>query len=307
MASVEVLCPHCNRKQKVPEHRLSEPVVCLVCQQMIDEPFMHKIAPENQELAIKLKGRLVNEWGTTKLDEVKSKADDYTGRFEPVEDDDETGDDTGTGTGTGRGPMFESGMYSSVPTRRSGLSTAARTYIIGLSLLALLACGVVAVGLVMLGQDEQGMSEIDAAGGEGERIDRYPSGAVKTRWNVTLVSGIEQEHGPWLEWYSGGQQKTVGNYQSGEKQGTWTGWHENGQKSYEVTFIEGKQHGPWLAWHANGRKAGEGAYDHGDKIGDWRTWHADGRPASFERYDAGRPVGEWITWHPNSERKSHGR
>ncbi|MBZ0137756.1 MAG: hypothetical protein K8I27_15430 [Planctomycetes bacterium] len=302
----------------MPEHRLANAVICLVCQQTIQDPYLYKCEPEKQiELAIKLKGRLVSEFGTTKLEEIKSKADEYTGRFEPVDDDDdELGDDTGTKTRTktrtdlpeGRAStalMFDSGLYAAAP-RRSGLSTAAKTYVIGGVLLAALTTIVVIVGLTILTDDQPEISEIQASGGEGERFERHPSGGVKTKWNVILVDGLEREDGAWQEFYPGGKQKTLGNYTKGERIGTWTGWHENGQKSFEVAYENGNEHGQMIEWHANGRKAAEGAYVRGVKDGEWRAWHPDGRTAAFARYEDGKPIGEWIEWYPDGQRKSHG-
>lgn len=318
MATASVLCPHCNSKQKVPEHRLTEQVLCLSCQQVIADPWQHKIQSDTKmELAIKLKGRLVSEFGTTKLEDIKSKADDYTGHFEPVDEEEEELDDTGTKTRTktqtdmpARGPasttvMFDSGMYAALPSK-PGMSTAAKTYIVAGILFVLLTTGVVIAGVTMLSDDEQKTEEIHASGGEGERVELYPSGAVKARWNVSLATGIEQEHGPYQEFYIGGEQKTLGSYNEGDRIGTWTSWHENGQKASEITYVEGKEDGKSLQWHNNARKAGEGQYIKGVKDGEWRTWHKDGRLASFAAYEKGEPIGEWLEFYPDGERKSHG-
>lgn len=317
MASADVLCPHCNRRQKVPEHRLTETVICLVCQQPITDPWAHKVESEKKmELAIKLKGRLVSEFGTTKLEDIKSKADEYTGRFEPVDDEEEFADDTGTRTRTktqtdlplSRGNttlMLESGMYAA-PPKQKRLSTAARTYLIGGIVIAVLTGVVVTIGVMLLQKKETGTQEIHASGGEGERLERHPNGTVKAKWFVTMEKGIELEHGAFQEFYIGGEQKTLGHYEYGERVGTWTTWHENGSKAGEVPWVDGKEHGKWTEWHSNGRKAGEGQYIHGAKDGEWRTWHRDGRTASFARYEAGKPVGEWVEWFGDGERKSHG-
>lgn len=318
MAAASVLCPHCNSKQKVPEHRLAEPVLCLSCQQSIDEPYLYKIQSDTKiELAIKLKGRLVSEFGTTKLDEVKSKADEYTGRFEPVEEEDEFGDDTGTKTRTrtqtdlperaGSTTMvFPSGMYAA-PPKKPGMSTAAKTYLVAGIVIALMTGAVVTAGIMLMSDDTQKTDEIHASGGAGERVELYPNGAIKAKWNVSLESGLEAEHGPYQEFYVGGEQKTLGSYNHGERAGTWTSWHENGQKSREVSYEQGKEQGKWTEWHRNGRKAGEGEYIHGAKDGEWRTWHKDGRTASFARYEKGKPLGEWVSWYPDGARKSHGK
>ena len=318
MAAADVLCPHCKSKQKVPEHRLTESVICLSCQQTIVEPWQYKIRSDTgMELAIKLKGRLVSEFGTTKLDEVKSKADDYTGHFDPVDDEEEFADDTGTKTRTktqtdlpqSRGAttlMLESGMYAALPSK-ARLSTAAKTYIIAGVVIALLTAGVVTLGVMLLDDGDQKTSEIHASGAEGERVETYPNGSVKAKWNVAVIDGLEQQHGPYQEFYVGGKQKVLGSYAEGLRVGTWTSWHENGRKESEVAYKDGKEDGTWTAWHSNGKEAGKGEYIDGKKDGEWRTWHRDGRMASSSRFENGKPIGEWVEWHPDGERKSQGQ
>src|SRR5919108_4567702 len=114
MAAVDITCPHCNRNQKVAEHRLKETVYCLLCQQLITDVYLYKVAPKQQELTIKLKGRIVSEFGTTKLDELKSKSDEYTGRFEPVDDEDSGEVDKLEETTR----LFDTGAFHALPERK---------------------------------------------------------------------------------------------------------------------------------------------------------------------------------------------
>ena len=300
MAAVDITCPHCNRAQKVAEHRLTESVYCLACQQLITDVYLYKIAPKAPELTIKLKGRIISEFGTTKLDELKSKSDEYTGKFEPVNEDDsdefEARDDTTRG--------FESSGYQAAP-KRSKLSTAARTYLIGGIVVAVLAAVITVIGVAMM-SDDVNTGEIEARSADGTRTERYPSGARKAEWRVISAGGVEMIEGQWQEWHEDGAVMTLGNYANGEKVGDWRGWHANGKPSFEGRFEAGKEVGRWTEWHANGRKSVEGAYVASGKQGEWRTWFKDGGYASLEAYDQGVPVGDWVSWYENGKEKLRG-
>ena len=291
MATVEITCPHCNRPQKVAEYRLKETVYCLVCQQLITDVYLYKVAPKQQELNIKLKGRLVSEFGTTKLEELKSKADDYTGRFDPVSDEDDEKPDETT-------RLFESGSYRSLP-EKPRMSTAAKTYLAAGIIVAVLTVTVLIVGFTLLDDSGPSTGEIEAATGDGVRTGRYPSGNKRAEWHVRMIDGLETYDGAWQEWHIGGENKLIGNYVAGKRIGTWTGWHENGTKSLEHHYENGVETGLWVEWHANGRKSLEGQYINGIKDGEWRTWHAQGGFASYEKYEAGTPLGDWVTWYPD--------
>lgn len=303
MAAVEITCPHCNRIQKVAEYRLKETVYCLLCQQLITDVYLYKVAPVQQELSIKLKGRLVSEFGTTKLDELKSKSDDYTGRFEPVDDKDDSTQVRAIEETTLR---FESGVYRALPADHRKLSTAARTYLIGGIVMALLTSAAVVAGVTMLEGKEGSRDEIDTAGADGTRIERWPNGTKKVEWRALTLNGEEVADGPWLEWYETGSEKTQGQYSAGKKIGTWRGWHENHQLAFEGAYSSGAEVGTWTEWHPNGRKAAEGEYVEGRKHGEWRTWHPDGGFESSSRYDHGNPVGSWVSWFKDGRVKSSG-
>lgn len=301
MATAEITCPHCNRKQKVAEHRLAETVYCLVCQQLITDVYLYKVEPAKQELTIKLKGRLVSEFGTTKLEDLKSRSDEYTGKFQPVEDEEE--DDTGRDDTT---RLFESGLYAALPDSRRKFSTAAKTYIIGGSIMLVLAIGVTVLGVTLMHGDEGQVDTIDTAGVEGVRVERYPNGQKKSEWHVSKVNGESVPDGTWQEWFEAGERKLQGNYLRGKKVGSWIGWHANGQQSMAGTYKDGLEDGQWTEWHSNGRKAMEGKFKNGEKDGDWRTWYPSGKYESATHYELGKPVGQWVKWYDNGIRMSIG-
>lgn len=303
MAVVEIECPHCGSKQKVSTRRVATEAMCLKCGQLIKDPYLYKAAPEEMQLDVRLKGRIVTDFGTTKLEDLKSRSDEYTGKFEPV-DDDASGEYESREETTVR---FDSGMYTMPKNETRRISTAAKTYTIGLSLLAVVTVVVVAIGFQMLygdGQDRH--EELDTAGGGNTRLERYPSGAVKVQWTIA-DTGDDVPHGTWTEFYRTGEKSLEGRYHMGERVGTWTGWHDNGRKSLEGAYESDEPVGIWTEWHPTGHKLSQGEYVDGEKHGEWRTWHRGGQLDSVQRYENGRPVGEFIALWPDGTRRMVGR
>lgn len=301
MAAVDITCPHCSSNQKVAEHRLKESVYCLKCQQLITDVYLYKVAPKQQELTIKLKGRIVSEFGTTKLSELKSKSDEYTGRFEPVDEDDS--DEVEQVDETTR--IFETSTYQELP-RRQRMSTAAKTYLIGGIVVAALTICVTVLGITLLAKEEQVADNIESVSADGARLERYPNGATKAEWRVVNVGGVDLIDGAWQEWHDDGSKKALGKYVRGDRVGDWRAWHPDGQPALDAKYEAGKPVGPWLEWHANGRKAVEGAYKDGEKNGEWRTWFSNGGYATLEKYELGQPVGDWVTWYPDGKVRMQG-
>ncbi|MCB9895456.1 MAG: hypothetical protein H6839_13495 [Planctomycetes bacterium] len=303
MAAVDITCPHCNRRQKVAEYRLKETVYCLMCQQLITDVYLYKVPPKEQELTIKLKGRIVSEFGTTKLDELKSKSDGYTGKFEPV---DEKEDSTQVGVLEDTNRLFESGSFQALPDHHKRLSTAAKTYLIGGIAMGALTIIVVIVGVTLLSSAGSSKADIDTSGGDGSRVERWPNGNKKAEWHVSRVGGEELPDGMWQEWHEDGTQKLVGQYVAGAQVGVWRSWHPNGRTQSESEYDNGKPTGTWTEWHSNGAKASLGKYVDGKKEGEWRTWYPNGAFASSETWSKGEPVGDWNTWYDDGKTKSHG-
>lgn len=302
MATVDINCPFCNGKQKVVEHRLAEPVMCLLCGQTILEPFQHKIAPPSMTLGVALKGKLVTDFGTTELEEVESKADAYTGRkqTDQIKPDDLQSLDAvmplSLGTGTGQ--------YSPVASRRK-LSTAARTYLLGGALIVAILLAATMLFLAFK-KDDVESKELEGAA-DSKRFEKHPNGRIKTQWTVHRGPlGEELMHGLWTEFYASGQKKAEGNYIDGARDGLWMGWFEDKQVQSRSMYKAGTEIGQWEEFHPDGKPAMTGSWVEGKKDGDWREWYRDGRPASVTRYKLGIPDGEWATWHENGELKSWG-
>ncbi|MCL4728929.1 MAG: hypothetical protein KJ044_00640, partial [Planctomycetes bacterium] len=214
MAVVEIICPFCQSRQKVPEQRLAQPVNCLKCQQVIEEPFQHKVAPAQMQLNIALKGKIVNDFGTTQLEEVESRSDAYTGRKATASVEPEREELAAMGTVSEYTSV--SGNYAAVPARTRVLTAAARTYLIG-GVLIVLVLGVVTVIGLSLMEDEKEIRNVEGAGGN-ERVERHPNGRERLRYSVKrLPGGDEVMDGQWQEFYSGGEKKGLGTFVEGKE------------------------------------------------------------------------------------------
>lgn len=297
MAIVEITCPFCNSLQKIPEQRLAEPVMCLKCTQTIDEPFMHKVAPAQVKLSAALKGKLVTDFGTTELEEVESAADAYTGR-KPTE---VRAKDDLQALESAPSLTMGSGGYSA-KTKTRVLSSAARTYVTGGVLIALVLVMVTLVGISLM-EEETESKAIEINTGT-DRLERYPNGTVKLQWSVTrLPTGEEVMHGKWAEFYDTGEKKALGQYVEGREDGLWETWFINGQVQSRGKYIAGVKDGLWEEFHFNGKTAAKATWVNGVQDGEARRWYADGKSESVTRYKNGVFDGDWSEWHENGELK----
>lgn len=296
MALVEITCPHCQSIQKVPEHRIAQSTMCMKCQQVIDEPFMHKVAPPEMQLNVALKGKLVTDFGTTQLDEVEATSAAYTGKGEEaaIKDDLQALDVTRS---------FSSGAASYLPPeRKAALSTAARTYLVGGAIIAVVLTVATVIALSLI-EPETETKDISSAVGN-ERIERYASGAVQSRWTITkLPSGEEVMHGTWEEFYETGKKKGLGQYHEGRQAGTWTTWYIDGSVESKGEYVDGAKQGAWEEFHPNGVRAAVANWLDGKPDGEARRWYRDKQAESVSRFKNGQPDGDWAAWHENGELK----
>lgn len=298
LAAVEIICPHCNRKQKVAEHRLKETAMCLICEQLITDVYLYKCAEKPPELAIAMKGRLVTDSGSHQLEELESKADAY------LKDEDGQSRDVQRMRETTQ--MLSSGMYRAAPQRKK-VSTATKTWVIGaIALFSCLALFAV-IAWQVIGRDNRAAASINTAADNTTRIEKYDNGMTKAEWGIKRGSdGGEVLHGPFQEYFATGAKKSVGAYEEGLRVGDWQGWHENGNPASQARYEKDVPVGKYLEWHPNGDKAVEGTYVAGNKDGDWITWYSGGIQASSESWDNGTPKGDWYSWYDSGRSKSRG-
>ena len=151
----------------------------------------------------------------------------------------------------------------------------------------------------------------------GEKIIYAPNQEKPyTGWVKAMGVGGEFDHpmlisaergipnGPYISWYSNGQNKEKGTVKNNERVGVWTKWYKNGQKESEGTYKYGNQEGEkgflddehqlkdgkWVFWYENGQKASEGSYKDGKPDGLWIQWHRNGKETERKTYKDGKIV-----------------
>lgn len=119
--------------------------------------------------------------------------------------------------------------------------------------------------------------------------ERYPSGAVKVRREVTQDAGGNYIlHGEWTMWDEKGNPLAQGTYRDHQRHGAWTRWYRArteaklfSQAPYnefeapfksQVAFQAGQLHGTWLITDARGRKVSEWNFVNGQRQG-LSTWY----------------------------------
>ncbi len=109
--------------------------------------------------------------------------------------------------------------------------------------------------------------------------ERYPSGALKIRREVTLdQQGNYILHGQWEMWDESGSSIAKGKYRNNRRHGTWTRIHTGsdaalfsevpyneypGPFTSQAAFQDGRLHGTWTICDAEQRKISEWEYTNG--------------------------------------------
>jgi len=78
-----------------------------------------------------------------------------------------------------------------------------------------------------------------------------------------------KKDGPTATVYSGGKEKTLGEYRNGVVTGKWTRWYSNGNKKDEGQWVNGKPNGEWKFWNEDGTLKTKGQMVQGEKVCEW--------------------------------------
>lgn len=95
-------------------------------------------------------------------------------------------------------------------------------------------------------------------------------------------------HGPFREWYRGGQLAVEGTYEDDLRSGTWRYFQEDGALAEECGWRRDLRHGVQVRWYPDGRKRGEGRWCAGTQCGRWTEWGPDGRITSQTDFEVMR-------------------
>lgn len=277
---------------------MKSPWRCMVCSNVIQEPHLYQVKKEMEQLQVSLKGRLVDQFGATELDEVEAKADAYT-------EGPDTRVDRVQAALTGRN--LQTSVYETPATKTKRDHTKLMYIAFGVLVLGATVAMVV-VGTSMLSGSDDNQTKVIGVktSSANERADAWPNGKVKVRWHVKIVDGAEIRDGLFEEFHENGKPKTKGQYTDGVETGVWIGWHDNGKKSFHGAYKNGNKDGRWIHWHPNGRPSEQTVYDNGMIQKDRRLWYSSGQEESYREYENGLAHGQEVIWYRNGKKKIDG-
>jgi antitoxin component YwqK of YwqJK toxin-antitoxin module len=94
----------------------------------------------------------------------------------------------------------------------------------------------------------------------------------------------DNSNGEYLEQYSNGKIKIIGQKKDGKRTGVWTSFYENGtiwsETNYKNNFKEGESH----VYYPSGNLYYIGSYQNNEKIGVWYFYNSDGSLSYKEKY-----------------------
>jgi antitoxin component YwqK of YwqJK toxin-antitoxin module len=86
------------------------------------------------------------------------------------------------------------------------------------------------------------------------RKEKYPSGKLKAKWEVTVSKKGEFKNGVYEEYWENGNSKSFVNYVDNKEHGLYRSHHENGKVEAEINFEKGLMHGDSKEWYDSGKK-----------------------------------------------------
>ncbi|MFC1584821.1 toxin-antitoxin system YwqK family antitoxin [Fibrobacterota bacterium] len=119
------------------------------------------------------------------------------------------------------------------------------------------------------------------------RKEKYPSGKLKARWEVTVSKEGEVKDGVYEEFYESGQAKSIVNYVDNKEHGVYRSYHENGKMESEIYFLEGLMDGSYKEWYDNGKKKRFAEYKDGQLHGSVKTWDSEGNVVAQGKFKKG--------------------
>ena len=109
---------------------------------------------------------------------------------------------------------------------------------------------------------------------------------------ITLKDGTKE--GFWREFWSNGQIRAEGMYESGLREGKWTFYRIAGEKEQEGKYRQGVFHGTWIWWYPGGQTHREEDYTRGKLDGEFLELDTAGDVLVKGTFVGGDPEGSWI-------------
>ena len=122
------------------------------------------------------------------------------------------------------------------------------------------------------------------------RKEKYPSGKLKARYDVTVSKDLVQKNGVYEEWYENKQTKMIVNYVDNKEHGVMRTYYPNGKLSAEIYFHHGEMDGDYREWYESGKKKCFAEYKKGKLDGTVQTWDSQGNRVGKAKFDEGSCV-----------------
>jgi len=117
--------------------------------------------------------------------------------------------------------------------------------------------------------------------------EKYPSGRLKARWEVTKSAAGELKNGVYEEWYENKETKLIVNYVDNKEHGIYRSYYKSGQISSEMSFHHGELRGDNQEWYENGQKKSATYYKKGELHGTYQTWDGQGKTVVKAKFKKG--------------------
>ena len=107
-------------------------------------------------------------------------------------------------------------------------------------------------------------------------------------------------HGPFGQWYEGGQNHIRAQYANGLRTGEYQEWGDLGVRRVLAHYANGKLHGEFRLWHIGGARQEHSEWIHGVQTGTHAVWSISGAPVFEHHYERGVLEGPWTDYHKNT-------
>jgi antitoxin component YwqK of YwqJK toxin-antitoxin module len=119
------------------------------------------------------------------------------------------------------------------------------------------------------------------------RKEKYPSGKLKARYEVTVSKKGEFKNGVFEEFWENKKRKCIVNYLDDKPHGVYRSYYESGKMEAEIYFLEGMKNGEYKEWYENGKKKRFATYREGQLHSTIKTWDVDGKLSAKAKFHKG--------------------
>lgn len=157
------------------------------------------------------------------------------------------------------------------------------------------------IAMLLVGGCERGGRPPAAPDGGEPPTLACPEGTAMQRESTTAswcARPDGKRHGPYVERYPDGSERTRGQHTDGARDGEWKGFWTDGKPRSVEHYDRGKPTGMWITFFADGTHSSENEH-RADGSVMHRTFRPDGSKVKEGAYVDGVEDGEWTEWDGN--------